>query len=471
MRPVVLISLAVAGAAHAQARPAAPAPATPAAPIGQWTPVPELPGMGRPVDTGAVAARRRALLRRVGRGIVLIPAAHQRDVERDYVQDNDFRQNNYFYYFTGLETADAWLVMVAWAPDSSESTLLLPARDPRQERWTGLRLGPDSTAVRLSGIGQVVPLDSLESVLSAARFRRLAAAPEPIYALLDETTGAEPRIQALLFESGRDVRNLRPLADSLRLVKDAEEVARLRRAIDITVRAQIAAMEVVRPGLWEYQLESVIELTFRWNGADRVGFPSIVGSGPNSTTLHYDVNRRQLQDGDLVVIDVGAEWGQYTADVTRTIPVSGKFTPRQKAIYDLVLATQQAAFEAVRPGVTLRELDRLARNYLRDHSGSVCGMQTCDAYFVHGLSHWLGLDVHDVGDYSTPLQPGMVFTIEPGVYLPAEELGVRIEDDVLMTASGAEWLSARAPRTTEEIERLMQRRASGGQREREERER
>jgi len=211
--------------------------------------------------------------------------------------------------------------------------------------------------------------------------------------------------------------------------------------------------------MYEYEIEAALEAAFRRNGADRVGYPSIVGSGPNSTTLHYDVNRRQTRDGDLVVVDAAAEWGQYTADVTRTFPVNGRFTPRQKAIYDLVLATQQAAFDSVRPGMTLRDLDGIARSYMRDHSGKLCGDRTCDAYFIHGLGHWLGMDVHDVGVPGRQrFEPGMVFTIEPGIYIPEEQLGVRIEDDVLMTPSGGEWLSAGAPRRTEDIERLMRRR-------------
>jgi Xaa-Pro aminopeptidase len=385
--------------------------------------------------------------------VVLIPAAHERDLERDYVQDNDFRQNNTFFYFTELETQDAWLLLVAQGPDSAETVLFLPPRNPAQERWTGLRLGPDSTAARLAGVPRVLPTDSLEPALRSV----LVRAPGPLYLPLDAATRDEPRVRELAF-AGRDVRNLRPIADSLRLVKDADELARLRRAIAITVLGHLAAMQAARPGVWEYEIEAALEGAFRRNGADRVGYPSIVGSGPNSTTLHYDVNRRQTRDGDLVVVDAGAEWGQYTADVTRTFPVNGTFTPRQKAIYDLVLATQQAAFDSTRPGVTIAQLNRIARDYLRAHSGRLCGDRTCDAYFIHGLSHWLGMDVHDVGDYATPLRPGMVLTIEPGIYLPAESLGVRIEDDVLVTASGAEWLSAGAPRTTAEIERIMRRR-------------
>ena len=407
--------------------------------------------MGRPIDTARVAARRRALAARVGRGIVLVPAAHERDVERDYIQDNDFRQTNTFFYLTELEAQDAWLLLVAGGRDV-QTVLFLPPRNPGQERWTGLRLGPDSTAARLTGIAHVVSTDSLEGVLRAVAL----GGAGPLYLPLDATTRDEPRLRDLAF-TGSDVRNLRPIVDSLRLVKDGDEIARMRKAIDITALGHVAAIQAARPGMWEYEIEAVLEAAFRRNGADRLGYPSIVGSGPNSVTLHYDVNRRQTRDGDLVVMDAGAEWGQYTADVTRTFPVNGKFTARQKAIYDLVLATQQAAFDSTRPGATMARLDGVAREYMRAHSGTLCGDRTCDAYFIHGLGHWLGMDVHDVGDYSTPLAPGMVLTLEPGVYLPRESLGVRIEDDVLVSATGAEWLSARAPKTTAEIERLMSR--------------
>src|SRR5437870_2811836 len=315
------------------------------------------------------------------------------------------------------------------------------------------RPGPPSTAVRVSGVARVLPTDSLDALLSAALFRVRG----PVYVPLDQTTRDDPRLRDLVF-AGIDVRNLRPIADSLRMVKDADEVARMRKAVDISVLGHIAAMQAARPGMWEYEIEAALEAEFRRNGADRVGYPSIVGSGPNTTTLHYDVNRRQTRDGDLVLVDAGAEWGQYTADVTRTFPVNGKFTQRQKAIYDLVLATQQAAFDSTRPGTTIAQLNRVARDYMRAHSRGPCGAEPCDAYFIHGVSHWLGMDVHDVGDYSTPLKAGMVLTIEPGIYLAQESLGVRIEDDVLVTATGAEWLSAKAPRTTAEIERLMGRR-------------
>jgi Xaa-Pro aminopeptidase len=241
----------------------------------------------------------------------------------------------------------------------------------------------------------------------------------------------------------------------MRLIKDAEELRRLQTAVDVTMAGHLAAMRAARPGVHEYELEAALEAEFRRNGADRVGYPSIVGSGINGTTLHYDTNRRRTEDGDLVVIDAAAEWGQYTADITRTFPVNGRFTPRQKAIYDLVLATQQAAFDAIQVGVTtLGDLGRVSREYMKAHSGTLCGERTCDAYYIHGLGHWIGMDVHDVGDYSTPLQPGMTFTLEPGIYLPDERLGVRIEDDVVITAAGPRWMSA-GLRTTAEIERAM----------------
>ena len=450
----VLLFLCVA--AHTLVAQDPAAPALSAGPLGAWQVVPGLPGMGRPIDRNATAARRQALLARVGRGVVLVPAAHERDLETDYVQDNDFRQHNTFFYLTELEAQDAWLLMSVRGPDSTDVVLFLPARNPAQERWTGVRLGPDSTAARLTGIGTVLPTDSLERRLRLAQVRTRG----PVYVPLDVTTRDERRLLDLAY-TGRDVRNLRPIVDSLRLVKDADELARLRLAVNISVQGHLAAMRAARPGIFEYEIEAAFEGEVRRQGADRLGYPSIVGSGPNGTTLHYDTNRRRAQDGELVVIDAAGEYGQYTADVTRTWPVNGRFTSRQKAVYDLVLATQQAAFDAVQPGVKLATLDSIARTYMRTHSGSLCGDKSCDIYFVHGLGHWIGMDVHDVGDYTTPLAPGMVFTLEPGIYLPDEGLGVRIEDDVLVTPGGGEWLSAGAPRTTGDVERVMRQGRSG----------
>jgi Xaa-Pro aminopeptidase len=252
-----------------------------------------------------------------------------------------------------------------------------------------------------------------------------------------------------------DVDALGRLLAEMRLVKDDDELRRLREAIAITSDAQLEAWRLLEPGLYEYEVEAAIEYVFRARGAERVGFPSIVGSGPNSTVLHYDRSRRRTEAGDLLVLDVGAEYGYYTADLTRTVPVSGRFTPRQRALYELVLGAQQAALDRVAPGTTMGELTGVARAYMDRHSGELCGGRSCSRYFVHGLSHWLGMDVHDVGEYGTTLAPGMVFTVEPGVYLPDEGLGIRIEDDILVTENGYRLLSADLPRDPDEIEAIM----------------
>jgi Xaa-Pro aminopeptidase len=421
--------------------------------------VSELPGMGRPIDVAATAARRQRLMQRLGDAVVLIPAAHEKSVEGiDYPQDNDFRQHNTFFYFSMLEAQDAWIVMNASA-GSGDAILFLPPRNAAQERWTGVRLGPDTLATRLTGFTTVLPTTRLDSVLAA-----LAARNVPLYVPMDVTTREEPVVQRLRSDTGagRVARNLRPIVDSLRVIKDAVEIAALRTAARISAEAHADLMRAARPGMFEYEMEAVIEAGFRRRGADRLGYPSIVGSGINGTTLHYDVNRRQSRDGDLVVVDAAAEYAQYTADVTRTFPVNGRFTPRQRAIYDLVLGTQQAAMDSVHPGQSVPRLNQIAREYMRAHSGDLCppgpgekpDQTSCDRYFIHGLSHGIGMDVHDVGRLNV-LAPGAVFTIEPGIYIPSEALGVRIEDDILVTETGGENLSAAAPRAAADIERLM----------------
>ena len=423
-------------------------------PMGASALVEDLPGMGRPVDLVETRARREALVARLGAGVIAVPAGRSRDLETEVLQDNDFRQDDYFFYLTGLESPDAWLVMPVQPSGAAQSHLFLPERDPATEQWTGKRLGPGDRAKELAGVLHVHALADLDAELQ--RMRR--ATPGPLFTTLYAGTGDNERIQGWVGSaSGIDVRNAIPVLDSLRLIKDGAEMVRLRHAIDITAEAQRRAMQAIEPGMYEYEIEALIEHTFRSNGADRLGFPSIVGSGPNSTTLHYDTNRRQTLAGELVVIDIGAEYGQYSADVTRTVPVDGRYSDRQREIYELVLGAQQAAIDATRPGVTIGELSGLARQYIEQNSGDLCGEQSCNRYFIHGLSHWLGMRVHDVGDYSTPLAEGMVFTIEPGIYIEDEQVGVRIEDDILVTATGSEVLSAAAPRTVEEIEALMRR--------------
>lgn len=377
-----------------------------------------------PIPVDLLKQRRARLLDRIGNGVVVIKAAQLQDVDADeHPQASDFRQQDNFFYLTGLETPDAQLVLVASTSGADSEILYIAPRDPEQEQWTGERLDA-AEAAATSGIRDV-------------RTNNRAA--------------SDLRAQPATIADGAVHQHVA----ALRLIKDADELRRLQRSIDITTGALRAAMSKARPGQYEYEIEAVIEYEFRRAGAERVGFPSIVASGPNTTTLHYDRNRRRTVAGDLIVMDVGSEFGYYSADVTRTIPVSGKFTPRQRALYDLVLGAQQAAMDAVRPGQTIMGLEAVARGYMQRNSGSLCGTVTCDGYFVHGLSHWLGMDVHDPGDYGTPLAPGMVFTIEPGIYIAAEGLGIRIEDDILVTASGYELMSKGAPRRAQDIEAVM----------------
>jgi Xaa-Pro aminopeptidase len=407
-----------------------------------------------PVPVERLAARRAALLDRIGNGVAVLRSADEKSIEGDYPQDSDFRQDNDFFYLTGLETADSWLVLIASTTAADQVVLFIPARDSMEERWTGPKMGPGPEASTATGIPDVRASRSarefIRDALSASRTLFLPRYRPPHDSLVLKELGLTDSLGRALTR-----RSLSGALGQLRQVKDADEIARLRRATEITSEALREAMKDAQAGIWEYELEAIIEYTFRRRGAERVGFPTIIGTGINGTTLHYDKGRRQSEAGDLVVMDVGAEFGYYSADVTRTIPISGRFTPRQRALYDLVLGSQQAAIDSVRPGITIMQLQQIASRYMQAHSGDLCAPGPCNRYFIHGLSHWLGMDVHDVGDYNAKLAPGMVLTVEPGIYIPSEKLGIRIEDDILVTATGSENLSAGVPRKAEDVEKLM----------------
>lgn len=416
-----------------------------------------------PVPVELLQARRQALIGKIKTGVAIIRGASELSndpPDSDYPQATSFRQDNDFFYFTGLETHDSWLIAVATDSTRGDIYLFIPPRNPNVERWTGAKLGPGADAAAATGIpvANIHSADSVEMYLR--RFVNSAgrgAATRPPFWIRHTERDTKPEFVRDLLQTsyGLPGEDLLPVLGALRQIKDADEVRRLTRAVEITAEGHVAAMKAAKPGAWEYEIEAAAEFTFRKLGAERLGYPSIVGSGFNSTVLHYDDNRRQTRDGDLIVMDMGAEYGYHTADVTRTIPVSGRFTPRQKAIYELVLGSQQAAIDSIRPGITLRDLDRIARQYMTTNSGNLCGPGGCVKYFIHGLSHWIGMDVHDVAGRG-PLAPGMAFTIEPGIYIPEEGLGVRIEDDFLVTANGVVHLSKGAPRTVADIEKLMQ---------------
>lgn len=397
-------------------------------------------------------ARRQRLLDSLGTGVAVVRSASTKDLEGAYPQASDFRQHNDFLYLTGLETPDSWLLLAARPDGGIARVLFVPEREEDEERWTGPRPGPEE-ASRISGVDNVRHTAEFEEMVRDGRLASVAG-EGVLYVPFTEEALRDDLVRRLATESTSEVRNLEPLLARLRLVKDDHGVEMLRRAIEITDRAQVAAMRAAEPGTWEHEIEAVVEYEFRRAGAERVGFPSIVGSGPNSVILHYDDSRRKTGEGDLVVLDVGAEYSYYTADVTRTFPVSGRFTERQRKLYELVLGAQEAAIAAVEPGATMADVSRAARSHLRRHSDGLCGEKSCDEFFLHGVGHWLGMDVHDVGSYSTPFRPGMVLTVEPGVYLADEELGIRIEDDVLVTEGGREVLST-APKTVEAVEEAM----------------
>ncbi len=416
-----------------------------------------------PVAVELLIQRRAALMERLGDGVALLRSAANRSIEAegDHPQDSDFRQDNDFFYLTGLEVPDSWLLLIAREAGEDEEILFIPARDSAAERWTGPKLGPGPVASELTGIQDTRPSEGVEQAVRRIIFGRGSPAWQGgLYVRRGDRGPREERelVRDLSFAgTGRPValHDLGYQIAQLRLVKDEDEVRRLQRAIDITAASLREAMAALTPEMWEYQVEAIIEHGFRSRGAERLGFPSIVGAGDNSTTLHYDKSRGKLLQGDLIVMDVGAEFGYYSADVTRTAPVSGRFSERQRQLYDLVLATQQAAIDSVRPGVTIGQLNGIARTFMRENSGDLCQPGTCDRYFIHGLSHWLGMDVHDVGDYGTPLRAGMVLTIEPGIYIPQERIGIRIEDDLLVTDQGYRLMSDGAPRTADAIEEAM----------------
>jgi Xaa-Pro aminopeptidase len=390
-------------------------------------------------------------------------------VEEEFGEVGRFRQNNWFMYLTGCEVPGAFVLLDPFASGDDRETLYLPARDPFQERWTGPQMGPGDEAVRKFGFREVrdsaeLGADVRAAVEKAAKSGRrptiFTIAPSGKEARYTRDGGFAEFLKQLGPANGPGayaVADASGALGELRRAKSAAELDPLGRAVAITEEAQRDAAHAIGPGRWEYEVEAVIMAAFLRNGAQRAGFPSIVGSGIYSTVLHYADNAKRIDAGDLVVVDIGAEYNFYTADLTRTWPASGRFTPRQREVYQLVLDAQEAAARAYAPGMTVRDLyavavDTMRRSPLRDAKG-----KTLDGYFIHGLSHFLGMDVHDVGDYAPALKPGDVITIEPGIYLAEEKLGVRIEDDYLVTESGLVKLTKSLPSSPDEIERMLAR--------------
>ncbi len=403
------------------------------------------------------AARRRLLCFRVGGPILLYGYTGHEDASEVAV----FFQEPYFYYLTGHDEPGAVLVLIPKAPAGEpQETLYLPPRDPLQEKWEGPKMGPDDPDVQQkTGFGTVEPITSLKGDLE-----RLARTYKTFYTLLPpKNEEGYPHLTKSVAEI-RDMiphailKDIAPQLDAMRQVKSEGELALMQKAIDVSIDAHLDAMKTMRPGLFEYQIAARMKEIHEWGGCEREAYAPIVGAGFNSTVLHYSALDDEIKDGDVVVIDVGGEYGGYAADITRTLPANGKFTPRQREIYDIVLGAQNAAIAAVKSGAVLYgkkdSLQQIATDYIDSHGHDKEG-RTLGRYYIHGVSHHLGLDVHDPGDRTRPLEPGMVVTVEPGIYIPEENLGVRIEDDVLVTKDGYQLLTARLPRTADEIEKIM----------------
>ena len=436
----------------------------------------------RDLETIDYAARRRAFLKKIKHGVAVFPAA--REFPRNAGVLHPFRQESNFYYLTGHHEPHSYCLL---ACESEEAfSLFVPPKDPHQELWQGKILGPTAAKHRYQADAAYPsqPDKHFDDAFSAA-----VRKADVLYYRFGDDHEFDRRILRLMENalSGmrRSNRGLLPIHDpddilsEMRLLKTRAEIARLQIACNITAEAHVEAMKLTRPGMFEYEIEALVDHSFRARGSKRAGYGSIVAGGANACTLHYESNDQLLHHGDLLLIDAGAEFDFYTADVTRTFPVGREFTEPQRRVYEAVLRAQKECIAEVRPGKTLLALHEHAievliealrkLQILKGTAAQIRRSQSFREFYPHGTSHWLGMDVHDVGRYyedkygvERKLQPGHVFTIEPGLYFGAASsapshykgIGVRIEDDILVTAEGCKVLTSAVPKEVDEIEAL-----------------
>ena len=439
--------------------------------VAETTTIPTL--LGQPVAD--YQSRRKDLMATIadeaGEGKVLIVLRGANRSDREDFEDGRFRQGNWFAYLTGVDIPGAFLVL---DPETGKDVLYLPLGRLGTSFSGGDRPIPEpgEASSKAFGVAEVAStgrllgdiFGTIQDPLTVGAGRRDRGAT--IYTIDPapdaENTGPDARFIRFLKAGlpSTSFKDVAPAISSLRRIKTEAEIDLIQKAIDVTGEGERAVAGSIHPGVYEYELEGALIGAFLRGGAMRPGFASIVGSGPNATIPHYFRNDRQAEDGDLVVVDIGAEYQNYTADITRTFPVNGKFSDRQRELYQLVLDAQEHAASQIKPGETrLGTMTGVASAYLRqsplrakDRQGRE---QTMDRFFIHGLGHYLGMDVHDVGGYGEPLVPGAVFTIEPGLYIPSENIGIRIEDDYLMTEDGLVKLSEGIPSTPDAVERLI----------------
>ena len=407
--------------------------------------------------------RRARLAAQVDCPIVLLGLTGREESSQAYI----FEQEENFYYLTGHNEEGAGLIILPAkssgdAAHSPREIFFLPVKNPQKEQWNGVRMSPADPGIEArTGFANVRPFTEMRAAVE-----NLGKTYPCLYTILpyEKELGGYPHEKEVvdwLQQTAPQIkpRDIRAQITALRQIKSPGEIAFLQRAIDLTVDSHLEAMRMMRPGLHEYEVAARMQEVHAMGGSEAEGYAPIVGAGPNSTALHYDKLSRKIEDGDIVVIDVGAQYAGYSADITRTIPANGKFTPRQLEIYNIVLGAQNAALAAVKPGMDLcqrggKSLHKISYDYINSHGKNLHG-KSLGQYYIHDLGHNIGLNVHDPGEYCAPLEPGMVVTMEPGVYIPEENLGVRIEDDVLITESGYKLLSERLPRDPAEIERIM----------------
>jgi Xaa-Pro aminopeptidase len=413
-------------------------------------------------------ARREALSKKTKGSAVLLFAPMESEGPNAVY---GFRQDDNFYYLSGWVEPGAALLIVPAAEASGDKAarsyteiLFLAANNKVEEKWTGPKLSAtDPQASKITGFDRVELMDKLRDELNSLLPER-----PTIYTDMPGYGHDSPSSSALdwlkrtnAFIPFATYQDIKPLLGSLRTVKDDREIALIRKATDATVAAHLAAMGTMKPGVTERAISALLQYEWGKRGCERLSYAPIVGAGFNSTVLHYSEDSATIQAGDVVVIDAAGEYSMYASDITRTLPANGKFSARQREIYDIVLGAQQAAIAAFVSGKSsLRREDpnglfKVAYDYINSHGKDLHG-EPLGKYFIHGLGHYVGLAVHDPDDYSVPLGPGAVFTIEPGIYIPEEKLGVRIEDTLYVDANGKLVnLGAALPHTADEVERAM----------------
>ena len=413
--------------------------------------------------------RRQTLAARASDGVVVLFAATEAEGPNAIY---GFHQDSNFFYLSGWSEPGAALLIAAAADAKGDTParpyteiFFLPQHDFTQEKWTGPKLGAESPdAARVTGFDRVQPLDKLRDEVA----RLLPPSRGKVYSDLpaygQTSPSAEPLAwlrRASAFTGFASLEDVKPMLTSLRTVKDSGEIALIRKATDASIAAHFAAMHAVKPGSTEREISALMQFEWGKRGCERPAYAPIVGSGFHSTLLHYSDDSATMNSGDVVVIDAAGEYSMYASDITRTLPINGKFTARQREIYDIVLGAQNAAIAAFRSGKSKLKKDdpdslyKAAYDYINSHGKDLHG-DPLGKYFIHGLGHYVGLEVHDAGDYDVPLGPGMVFTIEPGIYIPEEKLGIRIEDILYVDQQGKLIdLTANLPHTAEDVDKAM----------------